>query len=263
MARLERLSDVGIFCHDQARAKTFYTEKLGLKVRDEDPEFGYLALGATKGGADASLNLWQPPPEGSGPEHEQALAQIGTVTGLAFRTGDLTTTADRLKERGVEVEMEEEGFARVSDPDGNVAFLGEDPSAKGEAPGIRGLEFITVVTRDMEKADAFFTKVLGMAKEESRMEGAAFYRLQPGGTAVMPFTPAKEMYDNPEDYEADMEHIGEHTYIMFATPDVAATQAELLTQGVTFKTKAKEAAWGTYAEFQDPDGNVYMLYETK
>ena len=112
MPKLESLSDVGIFTRDAKRAKQFYTRTIGLKVRSEDRKNGYIALGATKGGEDASLNLWQPA-ESWGPEmYEAGRKQIGTVTGVGFSTTDLNRTIEQLKRRGVKVEMESSELLR-------------------------------------------------------------------------------------------------------------------------------------------------------
>ena len=48
---------------------------------------------------------------------------------------------------------------------------------------------------------------------EEGTEGESFtvYQLRPHGTAIMPFTPVREMYEDPAAYEADMAHVGEWT----------------------------------------------------
>src|SRR3972149_365733 len=122
MPKLDSLGDVGVFTRDYAKAKRFYTRTIGLKVRSEDRKNGYIALGATKGGKDAALNLWQPV-ESWGPEmYETGLKQIGGVTGIGFSTTDLKRTTEQLRRRGVKVEFEGEAqdLARFTDPDGNV-----------------------------------------------------------------------------------------------------------------------------------------------
>src|SRR5205807_6202179 len=53
MAKLQ-LTDVEIFVKDLKATRAFYTRKIGLKVRSAMPKWGYLALGATKGGEDRS-----------------------------------------------------------------------------------------------------------------------------------------------------------------------------------------------------------------
>lgn len=267
MPKLDSLSDVGIFTRDSKKAKAFYTKTIGLKVRSEDKKTGYIALGATKGGEDAALNLWQPA-ESWGPEmYAAGTKQIGTVTGVGFSTTDLKRTANQLKRRGVKVEMEGESadFARFSDPDGNVLFLQEPPRPKVRRAGLQRLEFVTVVSQDAAKAGLFFTKGLGMkGKKVQGTEGEGFtvYRLSPRGTSIMPFAPTREMYENPADYDADLAHLGENTSIGFATRDIQGVQQALLARGVRFSKKAEKQPWGGWsARFLDADDNIYSIVQ--
>lgn len=267
MPKLESLSDVGIFTRDWNKAKRFYTRTIGLKVRGEDRKSGYIALGATKGGKDASLNLWQPV-ESWGPEmYEAGLKQVGTVTGVGFSTSDAKRTVELLKRRAVKVETEGESgeFARFSDPDGNVLFLEQASRPKVRRVGLQRLDFVTIVSRDAARAGEFFTTALGMKGKRVRGgEGEAFtvYRLSPEGTAVMPFTPTREMYENPADYDADMTHLGENTSIGFSTRDIQAVQESLMARGVRFSQKAEKRPWGGWAaRFLDADDNVYSILQ--
>ncbi len=265
MAELESLSHVGIFTRDQKKAREFYVQKAGLKVRDSQPKFGYLALGTTKGGTDASLDLWQPDPATWGDNYEPSMKLVGTVTGVGFRTSNLDGTLETLRRRGVSVEFsrEESGdrYARFTDIDGNVLFLFETRATKARRTGLTTLDFITVVTRDVARSEMFFTRALGM-KAEQAGENFFEYRLTPEGTAISPFMPQRDMYENPEDFEADMGHIGENTWIMFQTKDILAAQETLMSRGVRFKRKAEQAPWGGMeAEFFDPDDNVYGIME--
>jgi len=259
---IECVSSVGVYTRDQKRAKAFYTQKVGLRVRDAKPKLGYLALGATKGGDDASLDVWQPDPTW-GPMYEATVKQIGTVTGIGFLSANLARTVEGLRRKGVEVEVTKESdgedFARIKDPDGNVFFASGDPRAAVKRPGLSRLEFITVVTRDASRAKDFFTKSLGLKARKSG--GYETFRVSPKGTAIMPFTPTREMYKDPSDYDADMAHVGEDTSIMFETSDVSALQEQLMGRSVRFSQKAKREAWGMQAKFLDPDDNVYSLIE--
>ena len=101
MAKLESIENVGVFVKDLKKAKQFYTKKVGLAVREEDRKFGYLALGATKGGGDADLNVWQPVPSWGSEWYESGRKQIGGVTGIGFRTSNLKGTLEAfLRRRG-------------------------------------------------------------------------------------------------------------------------------------------------------------------
>ncbi len=68
-----QLAEIGIYVKDLKAARAFYTKKVGLKVRSSMPKWGYLALGATKGGEDAALDLWAPSPEWGQADYESRL----------------------------------------------------------------------------------------------------------------------------------------------------------------------------------------------
>lgn len=267
MAKL-RLDGIGIFVKDLKAARTFYTRKIGLKVRESVPKWGYLALGATKGGEDASLQPWQPVPEWGPEMYEAGMKQIGTVSGIGLQTSDLKRTADALKRKGVKVEVEGESgtFGRFSDPDGNELFIVQPAKPKIRRAGISSLAFVTVVSRDTRKSGEFFTKALGMRKRkvpgEEGEEDFVMYQISPKATGIAPFVPTKDMYRDPADYDADMAHLGEDTSIGFRTKEIYTVQDALMEKGVRFKTKAEKRDWGgMQARFFDADDNVYTLVE--
>jgi catechol 2,3-dioxygenase-like lactoylglutathione lyase family enzyme len=268
MAKLQ-LTDVEIYVKDLKAARAFYTKKIGLKVRSAMPKWGYLALGATKGGEDAALTPWQPNPEWGQAVYEARLKQIGGVTGIGFITNDLKRTIADLKKKGVKtaVDRESETFGRFTDTDGNVLFLAQPAKPKVRRAGVSALGFVTVASKDSKKTGEFFRKALGMREQRDQgdeEEGFTSYQLSPKTTAITPFTPRKDMYDNPADYDEDMAHVGEDTGIGFTTPDVYRLQEQLLAKGVRFKEKAEAQEWGgIMARFFDPDDNVYSLVEYK
>ncbi|TLZ72048.1 MAG: VOC family protein [Methanobacteriota archaeon] len=269
MPKLESIDGVGIYTNDLKKSKQFYTRTIGLKVRDEDRKTGYIALGATKGGKDASLNLWQPV-AAWGPEmYEAGRKQIGGVTGIGFGTTDLKKTIEALKRKGVKARVDGESgtFGRFTDPDGNELFLQQPRRPKVHRAGLQNLAFTTVVSRDVAKSGEFFTKALGMKAlkipaSEGGGQSFTVYRLSSKGTAIMPFVPTKEMYDNPSDYDADMAHIGENTSIGFGTRDIYGLQEALLAKGVRFSLKAERRDWGgIMARILDPDDNMYAIMQ--
>jgi catechol 2,3-dioxygenase-like lactoylglutathione lyase family enzyme len=269
MAKLQRLTEVSVYTRNAKLAKEFYTKKIGLKVRAEDKNMGYLALGATKGGEDASLDLWQPDPKWGAEMYEQTSKSVGIVTGIGFQTSNLEKTVEQLAARGVKVEKDSDTFARFWDPDGNVLFVNQELRPKARRAGIQSISFATVAVRDEVKAGRFF-KALGFKSRkvpgESRGEGTSYtvYQLGPKGTAIMPFAPRREMYENPGEFESDTAHIGEDTGIGIEVNEVYKLQDALLAKGIEFKTKAEEREWGSIAaRVYDPDHNVYMLFEMK
>jgi len=129
---LKQLTTVQVWVDDQDEALAFYTEKLGLELRDDVtvPEMGnfrWLTVGVP-GQDDVAIVLMAVP----GPPvfDEETRAQIkalvakGVATGLFFSTDDVRATYDQLKSRGVEFQSEPEeqpygidvGFR---DPSGN------------------------------------------------------------------------------------------------------------------------------------------------
>ena len=129
---LKQLATVQVWVHDQDEALAFYTEKLGLELREDVtvPEMGnfrWLSVGVP-GQDDVAIVLMAIP----GPpvfEEEtraqiQALLAKGASGGLFFATDDCRATYEELKERGVEFTQEptEQPYgidAGLRDPSGN------------------------------------------------------------------------------------------------------------------------------------------------
>lgn len=267
MAKLSRVSEVSVYTKSLRLSKEFYTRKIGLKVRSEMKKIGYLQLGTTKGGEDAGLDLWQPDPKWGQELYESTLKSVGIVTGIGLRTSNLGATVDQLAGRGVKVEKESDTFARFWDPDGNALFIDAERRPKVRRTGLQSVSFVTVAVGDEGTTDGFFRtlgfkgkKIPGESYEEG--ETMTAYQLGPKGTAVMPFVPRREMYDNPGDYDADMAHIGEDTGIGIEVDGIYGVQEKLLSKGVEFAEKAEKQDWGGIrARILDPSGNRYMIYE--
>src|SRR3989449_2875703 len=171
MAKLQ-LTDVEIYVKDLKAARTFYTKKIGLKVRSSMPKWGYLALGATKGGEDAALTPWQPVPEWGREMYESRLKMIGGVTGIGFITSDLKRTIADLKKKGVKtaVDGDEGTFGRFTDPDGNVVFLAQPAKPKVHRAGLSVLGFVTVAARDAKKTGEFLRKAFRSEEHTSELQ---------------------------------------------------------------------------------------------
>jgi catechol 2,3-dioxygenase-like lactoylglutathione lyase family enzyme len=128
---LKQLSTVQVWVHDQDEALAFYTDKLGLELREDVtvPEMGnfrWLTVGVP--GQDVSIVLMAVP----GPPvfDAETQAQIksliakGAASGLFFTTDDVRATYDELKSRGVEFQGEptEQPYGidvGLRDPSGN------------------------------------------------------------------------------------------------------------------------------------------------
>ena len=133
---LTQLTNVQVWVHDQDEALAFYTDKLGLEVREDVtvPEMGnfrWVTVGVP-GQPDVAIVLMAIP----GPpvfdertrEQVSELMAKGAAAGLFFTTDDCRATYEELKARGVEFQGEpteqqygvDVGFR---DPSGNQARL--------------------------------------------------------------------------------------------------------------------------------------------
>jgi|SRR4029450_11430788 catechol 2,3-dioxygenase-like lactoylglutathione lyase family enzyme len=110
---LKGLTHVGVWVHDQEEALAFYTDKLGMELREDVtvPEMGnfrWVAVGVP--GQDVSITLLAIP----GPPvfDEETRSQIqsllakGASGGLFFATDDVRGSFEELKNRGVDFTQE-------------------------------------------------------------------------------------------------------------------------------------------------------------
>jgi catechol 2,3-dioxygenase-like lactoylglutathione lyase family enzyme len=110
---LKQLTYVQVWVHDQDEALAFYTEKLGMELREDVtvPEMGnfrWLSVGLP--GQDVSITLMAIP----GPpvfdeetrDQIQRLLAKGASGGLFFATDDAQKSYEELKGRGVEFTQE-------------------------------------------------------------------------------------------------------------------------------------------------------------
>jgi predicted enzyme related to lactoylglutathione lyase len=132
MTMLKQLTTTQVWVHDQDEALAFYTDKLGLELREDItvPELGnfrWLSVGVP-GQPDIAIVLMAVP----GPPvfDEETRAQIhallakGASGGLFFATDDCRATYEELSQRGVEFTQEptEQPYgidAGLRDPSGN------------------------------------------------------------------------------------------------------------------------------------------------
>ena len=129
---LTSLTNVNVWVHDQDEALAFYTEKLGMELRNDVtvPEMGnfrWLTVGVP-GQPDVALTLMAVP----GPpvfdeetrEQIKTLMAKGAAGGLFFATDNCQASYEELKSRGVEFQQEptEQPYgidAGFRDPSGN------------------------------------------------------------------------------------------------------------------------------------------------
>jgi catechol 2,3-dioxygenase-like lactoylglutathione lyase family enzyme len=129
---LTQLTHAQVWVTDQDEALEFYTEKLGMELREDVtvPEMGnfrWLSVGVP-GQPDVSITLMAVPgpPVFAEETRDQILALLskGAAGGLFFTTDDCRASYDELKGRGVEFAQEptEQPYgidAGFRDPSGN------------------------------------------------------------------------------------------------------------------------------------------------
>ena len=129
---LTQLTNVQIWVHDQDEALAFYTEKLGLELREDVtvPEMGnfrWLSVGVP-GQPDVAITLMAVPgPPVFDAETREKVMELmakGAASGLFFSTDNVQGTYEELKRRGVEFQQEptEQPYgidAGFRDPSGN------------------------------------------------------------------------------------------------------------------------------------------------
>jgi predicted enzyme related to lactoylglutathione lyase len=128
---LTQLTHAQIWVHDQDEALAFYTEKLGMELREDVtvPELGnfrWLSVGIP--GQDVSITLMAiPGPPVFDEETRKQITDLlarGASGGLFFATDDCRASYEELKSRGVEFLQEptEQPYgldAGFRDPSGN------------------------------------------------------------------------------------------------------------------------------------------------
>ena len=111
---LKHITNVNVWVHDQDEALAFYTEKLGMELRDDVtiPEMGnfrWLTVGLP-GQPDIALTLMTVPGppvfDAETAAQLKALLAKGALGALFFSTDDCRSTYEELKQLGVEFQQE-------------------------------------------------------------------------------------------------------------------------------------------------------------
>jgi len=117
---------------------------------------------------------------------------------------------------------------------------------------IKQIKFASIPVRDQDRSLEFFTGKLGFAvATDQPFDGKQRWielKLPGAETRLVLFTP-----------DGHAGRIGSLSNITFMADDVEQTYEQLSGKGVTFSQKPQKAPWGSYAVFEDPDGNQFVL----
>jgi catechol 2,3-dioxygenase-like lactoylglutathione lyase family enzyme len=136
---LKKITTANLWVHDQDESLAFYTDKLGLEIREDVtfPEMGnfrWLTVGLP-GQEDMALALIPIPGlpvfDAETAEQLRSLLAKGAVGSVFFATDDCQGTYEELKSRGVEFKSEptERPYgigAGLRDPSGNELRITQD-----------------------------------------------------------------------------------------------------------------------------------------
>ncbi|MEA2443952.1 MAG: hypothetical protein QOJ12_1244 [Thermoleophilales bacterium] len=116
-------------------------------------------------------------------------------------------------------------------------------------PNVTGVDFITVPTRDFEKANEFYGDVLGLRRSKHWGD-------MPAGEFETGTVTIAVMQSDAFGIE-----FAPHSHpIALQVDDVAAARAALEAQGVSFAADTMDSGVCHMAHFRDPDGNVLMFH---
>ncbi len=120
---------------------------------------------------------------------------------------------------------------------------------------IKAIKFVSIPTRDQDRALAFYTGKLGFAVQSDQPFDATQrwieLRIPGADTRLVLFTP-----------EGAEDRIGTFANFAFVTDDIDRTYAEFQARGVETMGPPKKADWGSSLMFKDADGNQ-LLVSTK
>ena len=117
---------------------------------------------------------------------------------------------------------------------------------------IKAMKFVSVPVTDQQRALEFYTAKLGfrVITDQPFNDTQRWIELGIGrsGAGIVLFTPPDHA-----------NRIGQSTGISLVADDVKQTCEELAAKGVRFIQEPKQADWGTFSIFADPDGNQFVL----
>ncbi len=123
---IEKVGTVSIFVTDQAQAKAFYTEKLGMEVHIDAPLYpgaDVKWLEVAPPGAETAITLYVP--DDNWAHYKQVVGQSQSLT---LTCTELVAFAEVLRSRGVNIVQEPATepwgtYMIIADPEGNRLIL--------------------------------------------------------------------------------------------------------------------------------------------
>ena len=129
---IKRVGTVSVFVSDQQRAKTFYTEKLGMELRLEAPLFPGSDLKwieVAPAGAETVINLYKTDAVDENWGHYAGT--IGKSQAITIQASELEDLAEELRSKGVTILQEPVAerwgnWMSIQDSEGNTLLITAD-----------------------------------------------------------------------------------------------------------------------------------------
>jgi catechol 2,3-dioxygenase-like lactoylglutathione lyase family enzyme len=116
---------------------------------------------------------------------------------------------------------------------------------------VQHLSIVSIPVSDQQRAKEFYVNTLGfeLRREGPFGEGMNWVEVAPPGAATA--LTLVTWFPNMRP--------GGITGLVLQTDDIAADFAALAERGVAFHQQPEQQPWGTFATFDDPDGNGWVL----
>ena len=121
---------------------------------------------------------------------------------------------------------------------------------------IQRLAIISVPVSDQERAKKFYTEALGFAagRDSTFRDNARWIEVKPTPDSALTITLVTWFASMPP---------GSLRGLVLLADDLDATCEMLRNRGLSSASAIQTAPWGRYATFSDPDGNGWVLQETR
>ena len=121
---------------------------------------------------------------------------------------------------------------------------------------IQRLAIVSVPVSDQDHAKKFYTEVLGFAagRDSVFRDNARWIEVKPTPDSALTITLVTWFASMPP---------GSLRGLVLLADDLDATYEMLRNRGLSSASAIQTAPWGRYATFSDPDGNGWVLQETR
>ncbi|MFC4075991.1 VOC family protein [Salinithrix halophila] len=117
---------------------------------------------------------------------------------------------------------------------------------------IQQIETVAVYVKDQQKSKHFWTEKVGFVVHRDEPMGPEGNWLEVG-----PENAATRLVLYPQSMMPNWENL--KPSIVFSCHDIHAFYEEMKGKGVKFLDEPKKMAWGTFVQFEDLDGNRFIL----